>query len=100
MAKITARKTPEVGLLAQPAMTPTVVLHDKDTIRRCFNDNVYLHIYSIGDLDDFFWPYTVWFAQCADSGTDAIALLYIGQSLPTLLALTEYPGRMQSLLRC
>jgi hypothetical protein len=40
----------------------SVPLHDKATIERVLRRNVYLHLYSIGDLDDFFWPYTVWYA--------------------------------------
>jgi GNAT superfamily N-acetyltransferase len=60
--------------------------------------NTELHIYSIGDLDDFFWPYTTWYALPADSRFEAIALLYTGQELPTLVALSEQPGVMGGLL--
>jgi RimJ/RimL family protein N-acetyltransferase len=75
-----------------------ISLHDKTTVERLLRQNVYLHLYSIGDLDDFFWPYTVWYA--AASGTDirAVALLYIGQPQPTLLALSDRPAEMCGLL--
>lgn len=33
----------------------TCALHDKARIEAFLRKNVYLHIYSIGDLDDFFW---------------------------------------------
>lgn len=61
-------------------------------------EDVYLHIYGIGDLDEFFWPYTTWYATKSDTGISAIALLYVGQSLPTLLALSEKPDSMHRLL--
>jgi len=61
-------------------------------------ENIYLHIYSIGDLDAFFWPYTTWYALEDETGINAIALLYSGQSIPTLLALSEKPDPMRSLL--
>jgi hypothetical protein len=37
-----------------------IFLHDKDAIRALLLRDPELHIYSIGDLDDFFWPYTAW----------------------------------------
>lgn len=79
-------------------MQPTF-LHDKQEIERHLREDVYLHIYSIGDLDDFFWPYTAWFAAKAGVDLNAVALLYIGQSLPTLLALSEKTDAMGALLK-
>ncbi|MEV0326722.1 GNAT family N-acetyltransferase [Micromonospora echinospora] len=40
-----------------------------------------LHVYELGDLDDFFWPYTTWFRR-----GDQVVLLYGATSPPTLLA--------------
>ncbi|WP_305792230.1 GNAT family N-acetyltransferase [Micromonospora sp. 15K316] len=40
-----------------------------------------LHAYQLGDLDDFFWPYTSWFRR-----GEQVALLYHGVDPPTLLA--------------
>ncbi len=76
----------------------SICLHDKATIERVLRENVYLHIYGIGDLDEFFWPYTTWYAARSNTEISAIALLYVGQSLPTLLALTEHTASMHSLL--
>ena len=76
----------------------SVCLHDKAMIERELRRNVFLHIYGIGDLDDFFWPYTTWYATRSNTEIHAIALLYFGQSLPTLLALSENTDRMQDLL--
>ena len=64
-------------------------LHDKKVIEQALRKNVYLNIYGIGDLDEFFWPYTIWYAEKTDSEVKEIALLYFGMLLPTLLAITD-----------
>ncbi len=66
-----------------------ICLHDKKEIESFLRRNVYLHIYGIGDLDDFFWPYTTWYAIKENEEIRAIALLYSGRSFPVLLALSE-----------
>jgi len=66
-----------------------VSLHDKDEIESFLRRNVFLNIYSIGDLDDFFWPYTTWYALRDGNSIRQIALFYTGTSIPTLLAVTE-----------
>jgi len=76
----------------------SVFVHDKSTIEGKLRENIYLHIYGIGDLDEFFWPYTTWYASKTDTGISEIAMLYIGQSLPTLLALSDKPGCMRDLV--
>jgi RimJ/RimL family protein N-acetyltransferase len=78
---------------------PIVCLHDKKAIERFLRENIYLHIYSIGDLDDFFWPHTIWYALKSDAAIEAAALVYLGQSLPTLLALCTEPDSMRELLQ-
>lgn len=67
----------------------TVCLHDKRQIESFLRRNVYLYIYAIGDLDDFFWPYTTWYAWNEDNENQAIALLYTRRKLPTLLGLSD-----------
>lgn len=83
-----------------PTLKP-ISLHDKRVIETFLRKNVYLHVYSLGDLDDFFWPYTTWYgAEAADGqGLSAIVLVYAGQSLPVVLALSEQMPVMQALLR-
>ena len=66
-----------------------VCLHDKNTIETFLRGNVFFNIYSLGDLDDFFWPYTTWYALIDSTGIQAIALMYTGGSLPCLHALAE-----------
>jgi ribosomal protein S18 acetylase RimI-like enzyme len=80
-------------------MAAPICLHDKGQIERYLRGDVYLHIYGIGDLDDFFWPYTCWFASKSEAGLDAVVLLYVGQSLPTLLALSQQTEAMCALLQ-
>lgn len=61
--------------------------------------NVYLHIYSIGDLDDFFWPDTAWYGWEKGGEIQAVALLYTASDDPTLLALSEQQDVMLELVR-
>ena len=67
-----------------------VCLHDKDMIETFLRGNVFLNLYSLGDLDDFFWPYTAWYALTDEACIRAIALIYTGGNLPCLHALGEY----------
>ena len=62
------------------------VLHDKTPIFNFLKENSDLQIYSIGDLDDFFWPKTIWFALKDADTIKSITLLYVGMETPTLLA--------------
>jgi ribosomal protein S18 acetylase RimI-like enzyme len=75
-----------------------VSIHDKNSIERFLRKNVYLHLYGIGDLDDFLWPYTVWFGCDGGSDFGAVATLYTRGSVPTLLAFSEQTEPMQELL--
>jgi GNAT superfamily N-acetyltransferase len=64
-----------------------ICLHDRDIIEAFLRSNVFINIYSLGDLDDFFWPYTTWYALTDSAGTRAIALMYTGGNLPCFHAL-------------
>ena len=79
-----------------------VCLHDKSTIETFLRGNVFLNIYGLGDLDDFFWPYTTWYALTDSAGIQAIALMYTYGSLPCLHALAEGDKVIytEELLRC
>lgn len=56
-------------------------VHDRGELADLLRRDPALHAYELGDLDDFFWPYTSWYRQ-----DDALALVYHGAGLPTLLA--------------
>src|SRR5437870_3370131 len=75
-------------------------LHDKEHIERFFRRNTFLHIYGIGDLDDFFWERTVWYALKHSAQVEQIILLYTGFNPPVVLALSSEPmDSMRHLLR-
>ncbi|MBE9169892.1 GNAT family N-acetyltransferase [Pleurocapsales cyanobacterium LEGE 06147] len=77
-----------------------VSLHQKNEIEAVLRRNSFLHLYSLGDLDDFFWSYTIWYALKEEERIKTIVLLYIGTGMPTLIALTERPSdAMQILLQ-
>jgi len=73
-------------------------MHNKNEIEAFLRKNVPLHIYSIGDLDDFFWQDTQWHALKEGEKIQALALLYTGQTIPTLQALSKQAGPMRKLL--
>ncbi len=75
-------------------------LHDKAEIAAFLRRNTFLHIYSLGDLDDFFWPHTVWYGLREGGHLKAVILLYTAMRPPVLLALAppEETAPMQRLL--
>ncbi len=75
-----------------------ISLNDKKTIELFFRKNTELHIYSIGDLDEFFWKYTTWYALLENKEIRAVALIYTAQSFSTLLALAEPVKPMKKLV--
>jgi ribosomal protein S18 acetylase RimI-like enzyme len=81
-----------------------VCLHDKSVIEAFLRQDTALHLYSLGDLDDFFWPYTQWYGirDQADGQLSALALLYGTHSPPVLLALSSPTGMfaLRTLLSC
>ncbi|MEV1286206.1 GNAT family N-acetyltransferase [Micromonospora sp. NPDC049679] len=62
-------------------------VHDRRELAELLRRDPTLHAYALGDLDDFFWPYTTWFRH-----GDALALVYHGGGVPTLLALADRDG--------
>jgi ribosomal protein S18 acetylase RimI-like enzyme len=78
-------------------MVPTF-LHDRSTIESFLRQDAYLHLYELGDLDDFFWPHTTWYASQAEGQVRSLFLLYSGGGLPVVLALAK-EGPEQEQLR-
>jgi len=64
-------------------------LIDKRLIESFLRRNPALHLYELGDLDDFFFPYTSWYGHEKDGEIISLALLYRGTELPVLLALDD-----------
>jgi len=74
-------------------------LCDKTEIERHLRRRVYLHLYEIGDLDEFFWPRTTWYALKDNNRVRELALLYRGSALPVLLAFGDTHEAMRVLLQ-
>ena len=68
-----------------------VELSDRATIAAFFRGNPRAHVYEIGDLDDFDWPHTRWFAWEHDGRLQQVALLYSEPTVPVLIAIAEAP---------
>jgi hypothetical protein len=75
-----------------------VCLHDKNEIEALLRQYTFLHLYSIGDLDNFFWQHTTWYGLQEDT-LKQVVLIYTGSDLPVLLGLTAQPNLMAHLLR-
>src|SRR5262245_52694229 len=73
-----------------------VSLHDKSEIELFVRQNPLYYLFELGDLDDFFWPHTVWYAYKTGDTIQQLVLLYIGMSLPILLA---HPASPQEQMR-
>jgi predicted GNAT family acetyltransferase len=73
-------------------------IEDKNLIEKHFRKNTDLNIYSIGDLDDFFWKYTKWYAIGPENDPEQIVLLYKGTDLSTFLAITDEKIELMCLL--
>ncbi|GIV99316.1 GNAT family N-acetyltransferase [Roseiflexus sp.] len=69
-----------------------LILHDKRTIETYLRRNPALHVYELGDLDDFFWSRTIWYGLQEGDYIQALALLYTGGDLPVLLAMAPPPA--------
>src|SRR5438445_10374093 len=72
-------------------MADVVCLHSKEEVEGFCRNNPFLHLYALGDLDDFFWPYTTWYALQHQGRVQQLVLLYSDGSLPTVLAYAEQP---------
>ncbi len=73
-------------------LVPQVVtIHAKAEIEAFARKNPFLHIFEIGDLDDFFWPYTLWYGWQEHGELQQLALIYTQFDTPTLLAFADPP---------
>ncbi len=77
---------------------PPLCIHDRAAIARYLLRNQDIHLYELGDLDDFFWQYTTWYASCRAGEITDLALLYTGTDLPILLASAPEHGSKSSRL--
>ncbi len=75
------------------------LLTDKARIEAFLRRNPELHIYALGDLDDFFWPRTTWYGWQERGELRDVVLMYAGPGLPTILGISAQPDRMCERLR-
>ena len=69
-----------------------VHITNRDQLAEYFRQDIYLHLYSLGDLDDFYWSKAKCFGIKTKTGLDYVVLLYQGEGLPVLLAFSEQGG--------
>jgi ribosomal protein S18 acetylase RimI-like enzyme len=81
-------------------MPRPVLLHDRAAIFAVLREDRPLYLYALGDLDDFFFPYTIWYALENGGTIRQIVLAYTGEGEPVIHALTRGDGaEMDALLR-
>ncbi len=68
-----------------PIVTPT----DTSEILQLLEKDPYLHIYSIGDLDERFRPFITWYGLTANGKLSAVICIYRGGGLPAVMALNS-----------
>jgi len=66
-----------------------VCLHDRAAIAEVLRRDPEMHLYELGDLDDFFWPLTTWYGLEDRGVLRSIALVYAASDLPVVVALAR-----------
>ena len=75
-----------------------VELVDRSALAACLRRNAPAHVYELGDLDDFDWPFTRWFGWDAGGRLDQVALLYTQPDVPVLIAIADEPADTMTVL--
>jgi ribosomal protein S18 acetylase RimI-like enzyme len=73
-------------------------LRDRSRLEEFLRRDPWLHLYELGDLDDFYWPHTTWYGLAEDEELRAVCLLYTGREPPTLIALGGRSAPVRALL--
>ena len=69
-------------------MSAELRIRDRARIEQFLRRDERAHVYPLGDLDEYFWPSTNWFALDADGELSALALLLEGLHIPVLYAVS------------
>ncbi len=72
-------------------MSQLVVLHTKTDVEQFALQNPYLHLFELGDLDDYYWPHTICYGWKTGNLLNQLALIYTRPPIPVLLAYAEEP---------
>ena len=67
-----------------------VSVHSKTELEKYLLPNRPVHVFQIGDLDDFFGPFTQWFAGKEGEEISALVLLYTALEIPILIAMDNH----------
>ncbi len=70
------------------------IIRDRQALANYFQQNIPLHCYSLGDLDDFYWPHATYIGRDTPRGLFDISVLYQGEDVPVLLSFTQPPSKM------
>jgi ribosomal protein S18 acetylase RimI-like enzyme len=73
-----------------------VSLHEKHDIEPFLRHNLFAHLFEYSDLDDQYWPYTIWFGLQEGRNLRQVALLYTGLPTPVLMANADRPYAMMA----
>ena len=73
-----------------------VSLHNKCDIEPFLRQNLFPHLFEYNDLDDQYWPSTIWFGLKKDDNLRQVALLYTGLPVPVLMANADRPRALMS----
>ena len=60
---------------------------DREKLAAYFKQDLATHLYSLGDLDDLYWPQTTYYGEEVAEEVSRVTLLYRGAGMPVLLAL-------------
>lgn len=66
---------------------PFKIISDKSTLEQYLLKYPHINFYHLGDLDDFFWPYTTWHANIQGDHIKAICMMYSGIKPDVLLGI-------------
>ncbi len=75
-------------------------IRDREQIAAFCRQRPAVHAYALGDLDDFFWDHTRWYAWAPAGAIEQLVLLYDEPDPPVVHALAEEPAEtMRALLQ-
>ena len=70
-------------------MAKAIYVHDKARIERFLRRDPILHLFGLGDLDNFYWPYTSWYALENNNEIQQLILTYIDAPNLVMMALAN-----------
>lgn len=80
-------------------MKPLNFPRDRNDVEKLLSLDPYLNLYSIGDLDERFLPYTEWYGRRKSGSLTSVICIYTSTDAPTLMALSEQSADMAELLK-